>query len=141
MTCPCGISLASCARESDLDGCTDGHDARLARLCPDCQVHVTCDVSEIDARIECTNPDCGAPLIVREHELVMIVGCDGGCPDVPEDELTSRWRWVDDERRAVQLCPLCLGDEDRRRSRERRLEADEDRQGARDRREAMGAGL
>ena len=69
MTCPCGIPLDACERERDLDDCTDGHDERLASLCPCCKEHVTADVSELGARIRCT---CGVTLVVRMHELAMV---------------------------------------------------------------------
>lgn len=112
--------MDACAREYDVDGSTDAHDERLARLCPSCEVHVTCDIS-VDARIECTNQDCGAPLMVRQHELVMIVDCDDGCPGVPEDELTLVERIDEDD--AVYIAHLCSDCAEREQAQRRRQRA------------------
>lgn len=122
--CPCGLTRGQCYEQSISDEGTGHHDERVV-ACDECRTECPRDV-----RAECTG--CGERVGVHCRD------CSGL---VLPDELVTVERWVDNgvyhERRIVRLCPTCAEDDEQRQRKLRRLEADEDRQGARDRREAM----
>lgn len=110
--CPCGLTRGQCYEQSISDEGTGHHDERVV-ACDECRTECPRDV-----RAECTG--CGERVGVHCHDCSELV--------LPDELVTvARGR----------LCPTCAEDDEQRQRKSRRLEADEDRQGARDRREAM----